>query len=67
MGHDPFEHHLSYAPVRQFSSTGSDNQIYDEMYTGDWWWRTQSEIPDGGTIVRGFRPPYLFRLSPVVA
>jgi hypothetical protein len=51
MGHEPFEHHLSYAPVRQFSSTGSDNRIYDEMHTGDWWWRTQSEIPDGGTII----------------
>ena len=36
MGHEPFEHHLSYAPVRQFSSTGSDNRIYDEMHTSDW-------------------------------
>ena len=21
------------------------------MHTGDWWWRTQEEIPDGGTII----------------
>jgi Plavaka transposase len=51
MGHGPFEHHLSYAPVRQFCGTSSDNQIYDEMHTGNWWWRTQGEIPDGGTII----------------
>jgi hypothetical protein len=51
MGHEPFEHHLSYAPVRQFSGTSSDNRIYDEMHTGDWWWRTQGEIPEGGTII----------------
>ena len=40
MDHEPFEHYLSYAPVRQFGSAGADNWIYDEMYTGDWWWRT---------------------------
>ena len=51
MGHEPFEHYLSYAPVRQFGGTGADNRIYDEMHTGDWWWRTQEEIPDGGTII----------------
>jgi hypothetical protein len=51
MGHEPFEHHLSYAPVRQFCGTGNDNRIYDEMHTGNWWWRTQDEIPDGGTII----------------
>ena len=51
MGHGPFEHHLSYAPVRQFSGVGNDNRIYDEMHTADWWWRTQGEIPEGGTII----------------
>jgi Plavaka transposase len=51
IGHKPFEHHLSYAPVRQFCGTSSNNQIYDEMHTGNWWWRTQGEIPDGGTII----------------
>jgi hypothetical protein len=51
MGHEPFEHHLSYAPVRQFCSNSRNNRIYDEMHTGDWWWRTQGEVPDGGTII----------------
>jgi Plavaka transposase len=51
IGHEPFKHHLSYAPVRQFSGAGIDNQIYDEMHTANWWWRTQEEIPDGGTII----------------
>ena len=51
LGHGPFAHHLSFAPVRQFSGTGNDNRIYDEMHTADWWWRTQEEIPDGGTVI----------------
>ena len=51
MGHEPFEHHLSYAPIRLFSGAGVNNQIYDEMHTSDWWWRTQEEIPDSSTII----------------
>jgi hypothetical protein len=51
ISHEPFERHLYYAPVRQFSSSEFDNQIYDEMYTGDWWWRTQGKILEGGTII----------------
>ncbi len=51
LGHSPFAHRLSFAPVRQFSGTGNDNRIYNEMHTADWWWRTQEEIPDGGTVI----------------
>jgi hypothetical protein len=51
IGHKPFEHYLSYTPVRQFGGAEADNRIYDEMHTGDWWWRIQEEIPDGGTII----------------
>jgi hypothetical protein len=51
IGHPPFANHLSYAPIRQFSGTGNDNRIYNEMHTADWWWRTQAEVPEGATIV----------------
>ena len=36
LGHGPFERHLSYAPVRQFSGAGIDNWIYDKMHTTNW-------------------------------
>jgi hypothetical protein len=51
MGHRPFVSHLAYAPVRQFSGTGSDNRIYNEMHTADWWWETQGKVPEGATII----------------
>jgi len=51
LGHRPFANHLSYAPVRQFSGVGDDNRIFNEMHTADWWWRTQSEVPEGATVV----------------
>jgi hypothetical protein len=51
MGHRPFVSYLAYAPVRQFSGTSSNNRIYNEMYTADWWWETQGKVPKGATII----------------
>jgi Plavaka transposase len=51
IGHRPFAPHLVYAPVRLFSGTGNDNRIYNEMHTAEWWWRTQSKVPEGATVV----------------
>jgi hypothetical protein len=51
MGYEPFKHHLSYSPVRQYSSTGMNNRTYDEMHTANWWWRIQDKISEGGTVI----------------
>ena len=34
-----FLEHLVYEPIREFDREG--NQVYTDMNTGDWWWRTQ--------------------------
>ena len=39
LGHTPFKEDLCYAPVRERASNGE--RLYSEMWTGDWWWRTQ--------------------------
>ena len=26
-------------------------RLYNEMYTGDWWWEMQEKLPDGATVV----------------
>jgi len=46
-----FVSYLAYALVRQFSRTSSDNRIYNEMHTADWWWETQGKVPEGATII----------------
>jgi hypothetical protein len=51
MGHRPFVSHLAYAPIRQFSGAGNNNRIYNEMHTAEWWWRTQSKVPEGATVI----------------
>ena len=35
--------------MRIFDTSG--RRIYNEIYTGDWWWDTQDKVPEGGTIV----------------
>ena len=49
LGHLPFEEHTVYGPVRVFDSHG--HRIFNEIYTGDWWWDTQDRIPEGGTVI----------------
>ena len=36
-----FKDHISYAPEHVYSNKEGTERIYDEMWTGDWWWETQ--------------------------
>ena len=39
---DPrFAQHLAFAPERHYTSYECTTRIYNEMYTGDWWWKVQ--------------------------
>jgi Plavaka transposase len=35
----PYRDYLVFAPMRQFNESGE--RVYTDMYTADWWWRTQ--------------------------
>jgi hypothetical protein len=41
LGNPSFRDHIAYMPQRVFTSSGGSARIYDEMWTGDWWWETQ--------------------------
>jgi len=41
-GHSPFRDHLSYLPVKQMDSIGECMKA--EMWTTDWWWKTQASF-----------------------
>ncbi|KAF9548524.1 hypothetical protein CPC08DRAFT_648414 [Agrocybe pediades] len=48
---DPnFKEHTSFAPERVYSDKEGVNRIYDEMWTGDWWWEMQENLPDDATV-----------------
>ena len=40
-GNPDFQHDLVFAPERHFTNDERICRIYNEMYTGDWWWSVQ--------------------------
>ncbi|KAI9750296.1 MAG: hypothetical protein M4579_006529 [Chaenotheca gracillima] len=49
IGHKPFAENLTYAPTRGYNS--NNDRVFNEMHTGDWWWRTQKALPKGATVI----------------
>ncbi|TDL13314.1 hypothetical protein BD410DRAFT_701578, partial [Rickenella mellea] len=41
---------LVYRPEKMWSNSSKDSQLYNEMWTGDWWWKMQDLLPEGATI-----------------
>ncbi|KAI1782117.1 hypothetical protein LXA43DRAFT_906712, partial [Ganoderma leucocontextum] len=50
IGNPVFEDFLRYEPVRNYSDEEGTNRIYENMWTGDWWWDMQLKLPSGATI-----------------
>ncbi|KAG6827066.1 hypothetical protein H0H92_013335 [Tricholoma furcatifolium] len=50
LGNPALREHLRYAPERVYLDKERKNRMYDEMWSGDWWWETQTELPVGATI-----------------
>ena len=36
-----FKNEMAYAPEKVYTDPQAKTQCYDEMWTGDWWWKTQ--------------------------
>ncbi|KAG8743778.1 hypothetical protein FRC12_014960 [Ceratobasidium sp. 428] len=51
MSNPAFKKVMRYAPERHWTSRWRGKRVYDEMWTGDWWWRRQWFLRDRrGTI-----------------
>lgn len=46
MGNPAFRDHISYVPERAFEDEEGQSRVYDEMWSGDWWWKTQVRLRD---------------------
>ena len=44
MGNPMFKDSLEYAPQKHFMDEEGKNRVFDEMWTGDWWWNTQVKL-----------------------
>ncbi|KAI6102421.1 hypothetical protein EV401DRAFT_2061212 [Pisolithus croceorrhizus] len=50
MGNPAFQAMMSYVPECAYADAKGENHIYDEMWTGKWWWNIQKKIPEGGVV-----------------
>lgn len=41
LSHSAFREHAVYVPQRVYTTGDRTIRIYDEMWTGDWWWEIQ--------------------------
>ena len=46
IGNPAFRDHMAYACQKVFADKEGKNRIFDEMWTGDWWWKTQVSITE---------------------
>ena len=44
IGNPAFREYISYVPEHVYMDDTGDARIYDEMWTGDWWWETQVSL-----------------------
>ncbi|KDQ54674.1 hypothetical protein JAAARDRAFT_135540 [Jaapia argillacea MUCL 33604] len=50
IGNPAFKEMISYVPERVFADKEGETRVYDEMWTGDWWWEVQGKLAEGAVI-----------------
>jgi hypothetical protein len=44
IGNPAFKDIIAYMPEQVFSDSDGKERVYDEMWTGDWWWDVQVSL-----------------------
>ncbi|KAG1792002.1 uncharacterized protein HD556DRAFT_1432737 [Suillus plorans] len=50
MGNSEFKNMVSYTPERVFADEEGKTCMFDEMWTGEWWWEMQGRLPPGAVV-----------------
>ncbi|KAG1760002.1 hypothetical protein EDD22DRAFT_1044069 [Suillus occidentalis] len=50
MSNPEFDQGVSYVPERVFADEEGKTRVFDEMWTGDWWWEMQHRLPKGAVV-----------------
>ena len=51
VGNPAFKESMSFVPERVYAEGNGTNRIYDEMWTADWWWKTQVSVSSSQKII----------------
>lgn len=41
IGNPAFKEYIAYQPEKVYADPEGKTRVYDEMWTGDWWWNMQ--------------------------
>jgi len=41
IGNPAFRDHMQFAPQKAYEDCEGKNRMFDEMWSGDWWWNLQ--------------------------
>ncbi len=41
IGNPAFKDVMAYVPIQLFTDVNGKDQIFNEMWTGEWWWKIQ--------------------------
>jgi hypothetical protein len=52
MGNPAFKNNMSYVAEHIYLDKGGKVRIFDEMWTGDWWWDTQVSLSNINKALR---------------
>ncbi|KAH9913802.1 uncharacterized protein BXZ73DRAFT_55309 [Epithele typhae] len=50
IGNPAFREFLKFGPERLVARADGSEIVIEEMWTADWWWEMQGDLPDGATI-----------------
>ncbi|KIO21736.1 hypothetical protein M407DRAFT_45836, partial [Tulasnella calospora MUT 4182] len=50
MGKPTLRDVMSYLPTKVYTNAERRTRVYEEMWTGDWWWNVQEKLPRGATV-----------------
>ncbi|KAH9847794.1 hypothetical protein C2E23DRAFT_741139, partial [Lenzites betulinus] len=45
-----FRDHIRYAPEKQYADHAGESHVYNNMWTGNWWWDVQMKLPNDATV-----------------
>ncbi|KAI6116503.1 hypothetical protein F5141DRAFT_1187665 [Pisolithus sp. B1] len=45
-----FQDVMAYVPEHAYADAKGEKRIYDEMWTGEWWWDVQMKLPKGAVV-----------------
>ncbi|KIO23145.1 hypothetical protein M407DRAFT_215387 [Tulasnella calospora MUT 4182] len=50
MGNVSLRASMVYRPARVYAGEDRETRVFEEMWSADWWWDIQNELPKGATI-----------------